>query len=58
MNEYCRIGLHSFTDWRDKGKSLVQTRSCRHCQAVEEQQWQPEDRPPPRWRDPYDDLTR
>lgn len=58
MNEFCRIGLHGFTEWNDKeGKGLRQTRRCRACNVVEQRSWEPSDshRPP---YDPYADLTK
>ena len=58
MNEHCRIGLHNFTDWDDEDKGLRQSRKCRACSEVQRRPWEPDDKPLPKWRDPYDDLTR
>lgn len=54
MNENCRIGLHSFGEWEDKGKTLNQSRTCRECGETQQQQWKPEERAP---YDPYRDLS-
>lgn len=53
MNDNCRIGLHSFNDWRDVDKGLQQERTCRACKLVERRPFEPDPKPP---YDPYADL--
>ena len=58
MSEFCRVGLHNFTDWQDEDKGLRQSRKCRACDEVQRRPWEAADQPLAKWRDPYDDLTR
>ena len=53
MNENCRIGLHSFHEWREVDKGQQQERTCRHCRFVERRLYEAEPKPS---YNPYNDL--
>ena len=55
MNEFCAIGLHSFSEWQDSKDGNWQSRSCRECKRPEQRPWEPEAKPP---FDPYSELHR
>jgi len=55
MNEFCRIGLHSYGEWEDKGESMLQERRCRECRHIDRRRWEPDLR---RDIDPYSDLNQ
>jgi len=55
MNEFCAIGLHSFSEWQDSKDGNWQSRSCRECKRPEQRPWEPEAKPA---FDPYSDLHR